>query len=77
MRATLFRGPAAVAALGGGSESLPLDLALAEESFENHVASSESPEHAFDRAWAMSGLERAQKGLRDESASVETVCAIS
>jgi RNA polymerase sigma-70 factor (ECF subfamily) len=60
------RDRAHAAKRGGGSESLPLDFALAEEAFESHFANSESPERAFDRAWAMSVLERAQKGLRDE-----------
>jgi RNA polymerase sigma-70 factor (ECF subfamily) len=60
------RDRAHAAKRGGGSEPLPLDFALAEDAFESHFASGESPERAFDRAWAMSVLERAQKCLRDE-----------
>ena len=60
------RDRAHAAKRGGGRELMPLDFALAEEAFEQHFASSESPERAFDRAWAMAVLERAQHRLREE-----------
>jgi len=63
------RDRARAAKRGGTQERLPLDLALAEKSFESHFANSESPERAFDRAWAMAVLERAQYSLRDECGS--------
>lgn len=63
------RDRAQAAKRGGGAELLSLDFAVAEEAFEKQFANSESPERAFDRAWAMAVLERAQACLREECAA--------
>lgn len=60
------RDRAHAAKRGGGAEVLSLDFALAEKAFERQFANSESPERAFDRAWAMAVLERAQARVREE-----------
>jgi len=64
------RDRARTAKRGGGTELLSLDFAVAEDAFERQFATSESPERAFDRAWSMAVLERAQGRLREESNAV-------
>jgi len=51
---------------GGGAELLSLDFTLAETAFENQFAEHESPDRAFDRAWALAVLARAQSRLAHE-----------
>ena len=50
---------------GGGRELVPLDIALAEVRWQAEGPQSESPEHAFDRAWANVVIDRASVQLRE------------
>ncbi len=50
---------------GGGLEHLPLDLAPAEERWLAEASRNDSPEQAFDRAWANVVIDRASICLRD------------
>ncbi len=49
---------------GGGRELLPLDVAPAEDRWQAEAPRSDSPEHAFDRAWANVVIDRASVQLR-------------
>jgi RNA polymerase sigma-70 factor (ECF subfamily) len=51
---------------GGGAELLSLDFTIAETAFESQLAQHESPDRAFDRAWALAVLARAQSQLAQE-----------
>ena len=55
---------------GGGAEHVPLDMAGAEAEFGLSGVSSDSPDRAFDRAWALDLFQRARQRLsRDCTAS--------
>src|SRR6202023_313705 len=49
---------------GGGADHLPLDWATADEKYQSQMMAAETPERAYDRAWAVTLLERvrAQQG---------------
>ncbi len=51
---------------GGGKELVPLDLALAEERWQAEASRNDSPEQAFDRAWANLVVDRASVRLRED-----------
>lgn len=54
---------------GGDVEFVPLDIALAEERYGIESASHNgSPDHEYDRAWALSVLDRALERLWEEFA---------
>ncbi len=52
---------------GGGVRLLPLDFQDAEGRFPLDPASAESPEHTFDRLWALTLLDRSMSRLEEES----------
>lgn len=54
---------------GGGAEHVPLDLAGAEAEFDHSGVGSDSPDRAFDRAWALDLFQRARTRLGSECAS--------
>ena len=54
---------------GGGRKSVSFDQADAEDRYALASSESSSPEHAFERRWALAVLERALKSLSDEFAS--------
>ncbi len=51
---------------GGNVAFVALDEAEAEERFQNQFADPSTPEHAFDRAWILSVIERVMKILQKE-----------
>lgn len=51
---------------GGGQQTVPLDEATAEERYQRDFTHAESPEKDFDRAWALTLLERVFARLRSE-----------
>jgi DNA-directed RNA polymerase specialized sigma24 family protein len=51
---------------GGGRELVPLDFVPAEERWQAEASRSESPEQAFDRAWANVVIDRASVNLRED-----------
>ncbi len=53
---------------GGGQTTISIDQELAEERFHNEPATNESPDHYFDRHWAMTVMERAMKKVEAEMA---------
>jgi RNA polymerase sigma-70 factor (ECF subfamily) len=50
---------------GGGS--LPLDLEVAEVACRIPSSTTDSPEHAYDRRWALAVLDQAMRRLREEA----------
>jgi RNA polymerase sigma-70 factor (ECF subfamily) len=50
---------------GGGQENLSFDLAQAENWFGNEPATTETPERAFERRWALSVLEAALAAVKE------------
>jgi RNA polymerase sigma-70 factor (ECF subfamily) len=50
---------------GGGQVHLPLDQILAEERYQLEPATTLSPEKLFERAWAMTLLDRVRQQLRE------------
>jgi RNA polymerase sigma factor (sigma-70 family) len=52
---------------GGGQTFVSLDDLAPEDRFRNEPATRETPELAFDRAWAMTMLDRALTTLRQEA----------
>jgi len=54
---------------GGGVQHLPLDRAAAEEGYLGMAAQMATPEHAFDRVWALDILEKAKARLAEECAA--------
>lgn len=61
---------------GGGATFLSLDRENAETFFAGELATVETPEHAFDKAWALDVVAAAQARLRRESAAArkEALC---
>jgi RNA polymerase sigma-70 factor (ECF subfamily) len=51
---------------GGGVEAVPLDEAAAEERYRRDFTDPSTPERDFDRAWALTLLERVFARLREE-----------
>lgn len=51
---------------GGNIEFVPFDLALAEERYGVQPSSDGSPDHEYDRAWALAVLDRGLQRLREE-----------
>jgi RNA polymerase sigma factor (sigma-70 family) len=51
---------------GGGTQAVPLDEALAEGRYQREFISPHSPEMGFDRAWALTLLERVFERLQHE-----------
>jgi len=51
---------------GGNVEFVPLDIAVAEQRYGAEPATDESPDHEYDRAWALAVLDRALQRLREE-----------
>jgi len=51
---------------GGDRRALPLDMTVAEERFHREPAHDETPERAFERAWAAEILDRVLARLEDE-----------
>ena len=54
---------------GGGQPPLSLDAQAAEDRFRLEPADQRTPEHLYERSWAMTLLERAASRLRDEYAA--------
>jgi RNA polymerase sigma-70 factor (ECF subfamily) len=54
---------------GGGAIMIPLDVAEAEAFYNGDLATVESVEHAFDKAWILGVISSAQSRLRDECAA--------
>ena len=54
---------------GGGATMLPLDTENAECFYAGELSTIETPEHAFDKAWALDVVAAAQSRLRRESAA--------
>lgn len=52
---------------GGGVQRLSLDLAHAEHCYAQELAVNETPEHHFDRRWALATLARALRQLEEEA----------
>jgi RNA polymerase sigma-70 factor (ECF subfamily) len=50
---------------GGGQELVPLDVTSAEDHWQAGAAPGDSPERAFDRAWANVVIDRASVRLRE------------
>lgn len=50
---------------GGGQVIVPLDAHEAEERFAHEPATLETPEHVFERRWALAVLDEALKRLRE------------
>ncbi len=61
---------------GGGAAPLSLDVEDAESFYAGELATVESPETAFDKAWALGVVAAAQERLREESAAAgkEALC---
>src|SRR5688572_21440211 len=61
---------------GGGATMLSLDREHAECFYAGELATIETPEHAFDKAWALDVVAAAQARLRSESAAAgkEALC---
>jgi len=53
----------------GGLKPVPLDDGSAEESFESQFATTDTPESAYERAWALEVFARARAALREECAA--------
>lgn len=51
---------------GGQVEVVSLDVGLAESRYGELASPVESPDHAYDRAWALSVLDQALRRLREE-----------
>lgn len=49
---------------GGGQTIVPLDADEAEQRFSHEPATTETPEHVFERRWALAVLDEALKRLR-------------
>jgi RNA polymerase sigma factor (sigma-70 family) len=49
---------------GGGQIIVPLDVDEAEQRFSHEPATTETPEHVFERRWALAVLDEALKRLR-------------
>jgi RNA polymerase sigma-70 factor (ECF subfamily) len=58
---------ATAAKRGGGVELLPLDTTAAEDSYAWEPADDLTPEHIFERRWALTLLARALERLEEES----------
>lgn len=54
---------------GGGAEHVPLDMAGAEAQFAFTGVTSDTPDRAFDRAWALDIFQRARERLGNECAA--------
>jgi RNA polymerase sigma-70 factor (ECF subfamily) len=54
---------------GGGAATVPLDADEAEAFFARELATTDTPETAYERAWALEVFARARKALRDECAA--------
>lgn len=54
---------------GGGSKMIPLNVVNAEYFYTSELSTTETPEHAFDKAWALGVVAAAQEQLRKESAA--------
>ncbi len=54
---------------GGGSQAVPLDDGSAERYFASAFATTETPESAYERAWALEVFSRARTALREECAA--------
>ena len=61
---------------GGGAAMIPLDVMDAESFYATELSTMETPEHAFDKAWALGVVAAAQEHLRHESAAAgkEALC---
>jgi DNA-directed RNA polymerase specialized sigma24 family protein len=51
---------------GGGADHLPLDWAIAEETYQSQLMTAETPDRAYDRAWVVTLLERVLAQLGQE-----------
>jgi DNA-directed RNA polymerase specialized sigma24 family protein len=51
---------------GGGRTFVPIDEAVAEARYQREFAENWTPEHDFDRAWALTLIDRALEHLRAE-----------
>ena len=51
---------------GGGADHLPFDWATADKKFQSQLMAAETPERAYDRAWAVTLLERVLAQLGQE-----------
>ena len=54
---------------GGGTQAVPLDSAEAEHFFAAELATTDTPETAYERAWALEVFARARQLVRDECAA--------
>jgi RNA polymerase sigma factor (sigma-70 family) len=54
---------------GGGMTAVSLDAEEAEAFFSRELATTDTPETAYERAWALEVFARARKSLRDECAA--------
>jgi RNA polymerase sigma factor (sigma-70 family) len=61
---------------GGGAVMIPLDVEQAESFYSRELATAETPERAFDKAWALDVVASAQARLRSEcqAAGKEALC---
>lgn len=50
----------------GGGKLVPLELSSGEERYQREPAHGETPEHVFERRWALSMLDRVMEKLRKE-----------
>jgi len=55
---------------GGGRAQVPFDTAVAEQQFQSEPASALTPEHIYDRRWALALLADAEARLENEYAAV-------
>jgi len=51
---------------GGGADHLPFDWATADKKFQSQLVGAETPEREYDRAWAVTLLERVLAQLGEE-----------
>jgi RNA polymerase sigma factor (sigma-70 family) len=51
---------------GGGADHLPFDWATADKKFQSQLVAAETPERAYDRAWAVTLLEQVLAQLGQE-----------
>jgi RNA polymerase sigma factor (sigma-70 family) len=51
---------------GGGADHVPIDWAMADEKYQSQLMTAETPDRAYDRAWAVTLLEQVLELLAEE-----------